>query len=116
MSAHSFQSCIEACDACALACDTCASACLQEHDVNMMAECIAHDIDCAAICRLASGYMARNSPFASLVCQACADICDACALVCAQRKAKHCQECAAMCRRCTQECRAMVAGMAQQAR
>jgi hypothetical protein len=42
----------------------CATKCLQEPDVKRMARCIALDMDCAAICRLASGYMAPGSEFA----------------------------------------------------
>ena len=44
----------------------------------MMAECIRLDIDCAAICRLAAGYMARGSALAVHVCELCADVCEAC--------------------------------------
>ncbi|RYZ27031.1 MAG: four-helix bundle copper-binding protein, partial [Sphingobacteriales bacterium] len=51
-----FASCIEACYSCAAACDFCAASCLQEEDVKMMARCIAMDMDCAQICRLAASY------------------------------------------------------------
>ena len=56
-----YASCIEACNACADACDFCAASCLQEEDVKAMARCIAMDMDCAQICRLAVSYMARGS-------------------------------------------------------
>lgn len=105
-----FESCIEACNACALACDNCASACLQEADVKKMADCIALDIDCAQICRLAAGFMGRGSPLAATVCQACAEVCDACGDECAKYPMQHCQDCAQACRRCAGECRRM-AGM-----
>ena len=89
MSHERFHSCIEACNQCALACDHCASACLAEANPKPMARCIALDIDCAEICRLAAGYMARGSELAAAVCQACAEVC------------------AEACRRCAQECRRM---------
>jgi hypothetical protein len=103
----SFDSCIEACNACADACDACASACLQEDDVKMMARCIALDVDCAAICRLAAGFMARGSEHARALCRACAEVCQACADECARHPHEHCRRCAEACRRCAEECRAM---------
>lgn len=107
MTTSQFQSCIDACYACAAACDTCASACLREDDVKMMANCIALDIDCADMCRVAAGFMARGSQLASAICQACAEVCEACADECGKHEAQHCKDCAAMCRRCAQECRSM---------
>lgn len=104
-----YASCIEACNACADACDHCASACLQEQDVKMMARCIALDIDCAAICRLAAGYMARGSEFANQICRLCADVCQTCGDECAKHEHDHCQQCAEACLRCAEECRKMAA-------
>ena len=108
MAHEQFKSCIDACNDCALACDHCAAACLKEADPAKMARCIELDIDCAAICRLAVGYMARGSELAADICDVCATVCDACAQECARRPAEHCQECAKACRRCAQECRQMV--------
>lgn len=108
MTHQQFASCIEACNACADACDHCAAACLQEPDPRKLARCIALDIDCAGICRLAAGTMARDSEMVSLICQACAEVCDACADESAQHPMQHCQECAQACRRCAQECRNVV--------
>jgi hypothetical protein len=102
-----FQDCIGACEACATACDTCAAACLREEDVKMMAGCIAHDIDCSQLCRLAAGFMARSSPFARDLCRLCAEVCAACAEECGKHDAEHCKACAAACRRCADACRAM---------
>ena len=107
MSHERFHSCIEACNQCALACDHCASACLAEANPKPMARCIALDIDCAEICRLAAGYMARGSELAAAVCQACAEVCEACAAECAIHDMDHCRACAEACRRCAQECRRM---------
>lgn len=100
-------SCIAACNACADACDHCAAACLREPDVPMMARCIALDMDCAAICRLSAGFMARDSAFYRLLCISCAEVCDACADACTQHTHEHCQRCAKACRLCAQACRQM---------
>lgn len=116
MAHQNYASCIAACNACADACDHCAAACLQEDDVKMMARCIALDMDCAQICRLAASYMARGSELAQRICAVCAEICEACGDECAKHKHAHCQECAAACRRCAQECRAMAGRGAASAR
>jgi len=103
-----YQSCIDACNLCAGACDHCAIACLAEDDVQMMADCIRTDIDCAAICRLAAGSMARGSAFVHEICELCARICSACAAECERHPYDHCRACAQACRRCGEECRGMV--------
>jgi hypothetical protein len=103
-----YASCIEACHQCAVACHQCATACLQEQDVKMLARCISLDLDCAAICELAAGAMARGSECAPQICALCADICEACADECARHTAmQHCVACADACRRCADECRRM---------
>ena len=109
MAHQHFESCIDACNDCATACDHCAIACLGEKEVAKMARCIQLDIDCAAICRLAAGYMARGSELAADVYELCAQICDACAKECAKHPMDHCQDCAKACRRCAEECRRMAA-------
>jgi hypothetical protein len=101
------QACVAACNACADACDHCAAACLREADVTPMARCVALDIDCAAICRLAVGYMARGSRFARQLCQVCAEVCEACGEECAKHPHDHCQACAQACVDCARECRRM---------
>jgi hypothetical protein len=107
MQNQQYESCIEACNDCADACDTCAAACLKEDDVKMMARCIALDIDCAQLCRLAAAVMVRGGEAASSICQACADVCDMCADECIKHDAQHCKDCADACRRCAAECRNM---------
>jgi hypothetical protein len=102
-----YSTCIAACNACADACDHCAASCLREDDVQMMADCIAADIDCAQICRLAAGFMARASDFAADLCRVCADVCERCGEICARHDADHCQKCAEACRKCAEECRGM---------
>ena len=109
MSHEKYRSCIDACYSCALACDHCAGACLDEPDPKKMATCIRTDIDCAALCHLAIGAMARGGPAVETICRLCADVCDTCAEICAQFDHKHCQDCADACRNCSQECRKMVA-------
>ena len=106
-----YTTCIEACTHCADACDMCAAACLREDDVKMMARCISLDMDCAQLCRLAAGVMARGGEAAQAVCSACAEVCDMCAEECAKHPMQHCQDCAAACRQCAVECRRM-GGMA----
>lgn len=107
MAHQQFRSCIDACNACADACDHCSIACLQEPDVKSMSRCIALDIDCAAICRLAAAYMARGSELAKQICALCAQVCEACGEECAKHPAAHCQDCAQACRRCAEECQRM---------
>lgn len=101
---ENFQSCIDACNACANACDHCAASCLKEDDVAAMAGCIANDIDCSQLCRLAAGFMARASAQAAALCQVCADACRTCAAECGKHDMDHCQQCAAACRRCADAC------------
>lgn len=107
--ATELKSCIQACYACADACDTCAIACLNEPDPAPMVRCIALDVDCAQICRLAAGFMARSSGFDRAVCALCAEVCDACAAECDHHTMAHCQACAAACQACAKACREMVA-------
>ena len=108
MTHEQFKSCIDACNSCAEACDHCAASCLKEPDVTAMARCIARDIDCAAICRLAAAYMSRGSELAAELCHTCAAVCDACSEECGKhKKMEHCRQCADACRRCAEECRRM---------
>ena len=75
----------------------------------MLAQCIALDIDCTAICRLAAGYMSRGSEAAKQACAFFAQICRLCAEECAKHKMDHCKACADACRRCAEECERMAA-------
>jgi hypothetical protein len=97
----------EACNDCAAACSQCASACLREPDVKSMARCIALDMECTDICRLAAASMSRDGDFASAICGVFADVCEACGDECARHPIDHCQECAKACQRCARECRKM---------
>src|SRR3954471_8343588 len=112
-----FQSCIDACNSCAEACNHCAASCLMEQDVKHMARCIALDMDCAEICRLAAAYMSRGSERAGDICESCAAVCEACAEECAKHsKMDHCRQCAEACRRCADECRKMASAHPGQSR
>jgi hypothetical protein len=104
---ETYTACIEACNGCATACHHCAASCLKESDVQMMARCIALDMDCAAACQFAAAAMARGSEHAKAICALCADICEACGEECAGHKHEHCQACAKACRDCAAACRAM---------
>lgn len=108
MAHEQFKSCIDACNACADACDHCATACLAEANPQPLARCISLDIDCAAICRLAAGYMARGSETVGVVCDACMQLCELCGKECEGHALEHCRRCAEECRRCADECRHMV--------
>lgn len=100
-----FTACIEACNACYIACNDCAASCLQENDVKALAKCIALDLDCAAICTLAVGAMARGSAHAKAICAVCADICQACAEECGKHRLEHCIACAKACQQCADACK-----------
>jgi hypothetical protein len=108
MAHETYRECIEACSACADACDHCATACLSEPDVAAMARCIALDIDCAQVCRVAAAAMARDSELAGAICALCAEVCATCAEECASHRHDHCRQCAEACRRCAEACRRMV--------
>ena len=111
MAHQQYAACVDACNQCAVTCHHCATACLQEQDVKMLARCIALDLDCAAICELAAGAMARGSEQVQAICALCADICEACADECARHTTmQHCVACADACRRCADECRRMAQG------
>lgn len=74
-----------------------------------MADCIAVNMDCAQICRLAASFMSRASLHSDAVCQLCADICERCWQTCNRHPEDHCQACAAACRRSADECRRRIA-------
>ena len=107
MAHEQFKTCIDACYECATECDRCAIACTGQADPRPLARCIALDVDCAEICRLAASCMGRGSEFAMAVCDVCAEVCEACAAECEKHDMDHCRRCAATCRRCAQECRRM---------
>lgn len=79
------------------ACNFCMSSCLKEDNVQMMAACIAKDIDCADICAVTAHLMARDSPHFKHLIKECIEVCEACVKECSQHEADHCQACAKAC-------------------
>jgi len=104
---HDYKACIDACLACAAACNYCAAACTREEDVNMMADCIRLDMECAAICYAAAWVMSMGSERAKELCKVCADACDACHDECSKHMMDHCRDCANACKACADHCRKM---------
>lgn len=99
--------CLRECNECAAACFQCAFACLKEEDPKSMIRCIALDMECADICRLAAASIARGDEYLKAVCSLCADACQTCAIECAKHAMDHCQRCAETCQRCADACRSM---------
>ena len=95
---------------CTATCNHCLASCLEEEDVQMLADCIRLDIDCAEICALAVGFISRGSAHAQHILDECADICEACATECSKHAhMDHCRECAEACRKCAELCHSGVA-------
>ena len=92
---------------CVAACNHCFDACLKEDHVDMMAECIRLDRECADICALLEQAVARNSPFVADLAAVCAKVCEACANECQKHDHEHCQRCAEACFKCAEACRAV---------
>ncbi len=92
---------------CAAACLQCATACLKEADPKPMSRCIALDLECADICRLAAASIARGGAHMQAICAPCADACCSCATECGTHNMDHCQRCVEACKRCADACLAM---------
>lgn len=95
---------------CVTECNHCAAACLEEEDVKMLTKCIKLDLDCADICLLMAGYLARGSEHAEHLMSECAEICQKCAAECEKHAAhgmEHCRVCAEACRKCAEACMQM---------
>jgi hypothetical protein len=99
--------CLNACNDCAAACLQCAAACLQEANPKPMARCIALDLECADICRLAAASMARGGEHMLAICALCAEACQGCAAECGKHSMAHCKRCAETCKRCADACAAV---------
>jgi hypothetical protein len=97
---------LEALAKCADECSHCLTACLDEQDVKMLARCIRLNIDCAEICRVISGFIARGSEHAPHMLPECAEICEDCARECdSHGHMEHCARCAQVCRDCAEACK-----------
>lgn len=94
--------------ACESACIVCADACLSEQDVQMLATCIALDLDCADVCAVTSRLASRMGHHRKAVMphqiQACREMCRLCAEECERHDHEHCRVCAQACRRCEEAC------------
>ncbi|MBS8241530.1 four-helix bundle copper-binding protein [Marinobacter lipolyticus] len=101
--------CIAACSRCAATCDYCSVACLEEDNVKEMVRCIRLDVDCANVCRLTAGALARESECLSTMARACAEVCQACGDECGKHDHTHCQDCARACKECAELCRDIAA-------
>ena len=110
MSHEKNQQLMDALARCAAECSHCATACLKEPDPKKMERCIRLDLDCAEICELASGFIARGSEFSDAILSLCARICNECATECEKHShMEHCQRCAEACRLCAEACETEVA-------
>lgn len=105
--------CIQSCNECATACEEASHHCLMEleegkGDRRVHAQAHHMAMDCAALCRMAAAFMARQSPLHGDVCQACAEACRRCAEACAKgQNVTVMEECARICRECEKSCRDM---------
>ena len=107
---HHYKTCIDACLNCAAVCNHCASSCAAEENIAMMAKCIQHDMECAALCYAAAQLMSLGSDKAKEICAICADMCEACGEECGKHThMEHCMECSKACNACAEECRKMAA-------
>lgn len=95
----------EALALCVVACNECHDACLREKMVDMMAECIRRDKDCAVVCGAALELLHADSFALERMLSLCADMCDHCAVECEKHPYSHCKECAKVCRECAKACR-----------
>ena len=106
-----FQKCAEACSDCQRECSSCATHCasmlaggMKDHQ-RTLKTCQ----DCADFCVAAAQIVARGGPFASLICESCAEACQRCGEACEKfSDDKRMQACADECKKCEKACREMV--------
>jgi hypothetical protein len=90
---------------CAAASSYCATACINEKDVSMLRRCISINLDCADICTLVAGMLARGSQHGIHLLTECREICMACAAECELHgNMDHCEKAASVCRDCGELC------------
>lgn len=104
MGYHDNKKIIEACLKCAALCNHCAVSCLEESNIRMMAKCIQHDMECAAICYATAQLLSLGNKHTKAITKLCADFCEECAEECKKHDNKHCQECADACQECAEAC------------
>lgn len=76
MQVQNQEACLQACNECAAACLQCAAASLKEADPKAMARCVALDLECADICRLAAASIARDGEQIQAICALCSNACE----------------------------------------
>jgi hypothetical protein len=106
-----YDRCARACNECQRSCDACATHCARllaegrKHHIRTLHECQ----DCATVCSAAAQVVAREGPFADLICQSCASACERCAKACAEHRDDRIMKvCAEECRKCERACREML--------
>jgi hypothetical protein len=110
--------CLDACTACSAVCNEMSHHCLMQVEKGSSDRehhSRAHQLaaDCATICAVSAGLVARQSPLMDVGCTACAEACRRCADHCekGQDSAAVMKECARICRECERTCREMVRAM-----
>jgi hypothetical protein len=108
---EAFDRCAKACNDCQRACDACATHCAhlvasgRKDHLKTLRSCQ----DCAAFCAAAAQIVARQGPYADLICQGCAQACARCGKACeAFPDDRMMRMCAQECRRCEKACREML--------
>ncbi|WLV25224.1 four-helix bundle copper-binding protein [Aciduricibacillus chroicocephali] len=94
---------------CVKTCNICFEACLNEEHVEMMADCIRLDRECAEVCSLLGQFVSRGSQFTTELAGLCAKVCEACGNECKKHNHEHCQRCAQICFACAEECHRIAA-------
>ncbi|WP_054637823.1 MULTISPECIES: four-helix bundle copper-binding protein [Bacillaceae] len=95
---------------CIQECEHCYHACLQEEHINMLADCIQLDRECADICALTAKALSRESYFTKDYLELCAKICEECGKECEKHdQHEHCKRCAEACFKCADACRKAIA-------
>jgi hypothetical protein len=102
---HRFHHSIEGCSTCAIACEAALAQLVGGTLQVPMARLPNLLQDCADICRLTTGYLARTSEMAEAMCVLCASLCASCADECDKQQEQSFRQCAQACRRCAEECR-----------
>jgi hypothetical protein len=113
---EAFDKCAKACNDCQRICDACATHCAhliaqgkKEH-VKTLQTCR----DCADFCSAAAEIVARNGPFADLICKSCAEACNRCGKACDEFKDDDMmRKCAEECFRCEKACQEMLQHVGQ---
>lgn len=91
---------------CSAFCKFCANQCLNEHNIEMLKDCIRLDNDCSDVCETTANYLIRESGFCNDLVKICEQICRQCSDECLKHEHEHCKECAKICKECEEMCEA----------